>query len=76
MRIFWSGIDPQAARWDLADADRRRSLYEIVLQEGGLDDVRRLVNGAELVRIWERLYLPPWIREAWAPLIAEARAAA
>lgn len=54
----------------------RRSLYEIVLQEGGLDDVRRRVNGAELVRIWDRLYLPPWIRAAWTSLIAAASPAA
>lgn len=74
--IFWSGSDPGSIRWDLSDPDRRRSLYEIVLQEGGLDDVRRLVNGSELVRIWDRLYLPSWIRHAWAPLIAEARSAA
>lgn len=74
--IFWSGSDPQSVRWDLADADARRSFYEVVLQEGGLDDVRRLVNGAELVRIWDRLYLPPWIRAAWTSLIAAASPAA
>ena len=74
--IFWSGSDPGSVRWDLGDADARRSLYEIVLQEGGLDDARRLINGAELVRIWDRLYLPPWIRKAWEPLIAAAVPAA
>jgi hypothetical protein len=76
LRIFWSGADPESRRWDLADPDSRRSLYEIVLTEGGLEDVRRLVNGAELVRLWDRMYLPPWVRSAWSELIASAPSAA
>jgi hypothetical protein len=70
------GARPRGVRWDLADRDRRRDLYEIVLAEGGLDDVRELVNGAELVRLWDEMYLPPWVRAAWRPLIDSARTAA
>jgi hypothetical protein len=58
-RLFWSGPDPRAVRWDLADPTRRRDVYEITLVEGTLDDIRELVNGAELVRLWDRMYLPP-----------------
>jgi hypothetical protein len=76
LRIFWSGGEPGARRWDLGDVDARRSLYEIVLQEGTLEDVRRLINGAELVRIWDRLFLPAWISAAWSPLIASDTSAA
>jgi hypothetical protein len=47
-----------------------------VLREGTLDDVRTLVNGAELVRLWDRLFLPGHLRRAWQPLIDAARAAA
>jgi hypothetical protein len=75
-RLFWSGPDPRAVRWDLADSARRRDLYEIVLTEGGLDDIRDLVNGTELVLLWEEMYLPPWIRSAWQDLIDSARTAA
>ncbi|GAA5169032.1 hypothetical protein GCM10023321_64000 [Pseudonocardia eucalypti] len=75
-RVFWSGPDPRAVRWNLADPQRRRDLYEIVLVEGTLDDIRELVNGAELVRLWDRMYLPPWVRAAWRPLIDAARPAA
>lgn len=75
-RLFWSGPDPRAVRWDLADAARRRDLYEIVLVEGSLDDIRAMVNAAELVRLWERMYVPPWVRAAWQPLIDAARRAA
>jgi hypothetical protein len=75
-RSFWSGPDPRGVRWDLADPARRRDLYEIVLVEGTLDDVRELVNGAELHRVWDQMYLPPWVRAAWQPLIDASNAAA
>jgi hypothetical protein len=75
-RMFWSGPDPRAVRWDLADPERRRDFYEIVLAEGSLDDVCALVDGPELARLWDRMYLPPWVRAAWQPLIDAARRAA
>lgn len=57
-RLFWSGHSPYEVRWDLADAIRRRDFYEIVLVEGTLDDVRELINGGELLRLWDQMYLP------------------
>jgi hypothetical protein len=51
-------------------------LYELVLREGTLDDVRQLVDGGELVRLWDGLWLPPHVRGAWQPLIDAARHAA
>ena len=75
-RIFWSGPDPRAVRWNLADPGRRRDLYEIVLVEGNMNDVRELINGAELVRLWDQMYVPRWVRSAWRPLIESARTAA
>jgi hypothetical protein len=75
-RLFWSGPDPRAVRWDLADAARRRDLYEIVLVEGTIEDIRELVNGPELVRLWDEMYLPPWVRAAWRALIESKGAAA
>lgn len=67
--LFWSGPRPRAVRWDLADGRRRRDLYEIVLVEGTLDDIRTFVNAAALVDLWDQMYLPPWVRAAWRPLI-------
>lgn len=74
--VFWSGPDPRAVRWDLSNRDRRRDLYEIVLVEGTLDDIRRLVNKVELVRLWDAMYLPSWVRAAWRSLIDSAGSAA
>jgi len=47
-----------------------------VLVEGTLDDARELINGTELVRLWDQMYLPPWVRAAWRALIDSAGAAA
>lgn len=76
LRIYWTGPDPEAVERDVGSPDRRARLYEVVLREGTLDDVRALVDGRELVSVWDRLYLPAWLREAWVPLIDAARAAA
>lgn len=75
LRLYWSGPDPGSVEWIMTDDQRRARLYEIVLREGSLDDVRALVDGASLVRIWNGLYLPPHVRRAWEPLVESARAA-
>lgn len=76
LRLYWSGPDPRGVEWDVGTADGRRWLYEIVLREGNLDDVREFVDGSALVRQWDELYLPPWLRQAWEPVIYAARSAA
>ena len=75
LRIYWSGPVPENAEWDLAaDADCR-GLYEVVLREGNLDDQHELINSARLVRLWNMLYLPSHIRQAWQPKTDAARQA-
>jgi len=76
LRLYWSGPDPGAVEWSLDESADCGWLYEIVLREGTLDDIRQLVDGATLMRVWEKLYLPPHIRHAWQSLIDSARAAA
>lgn len=76
LRLYWSGPNPQAVEWDLATPEGRRWLYEVILREGGLDDQRELINGPELVRLWDVIYLPPHIRVVWQPLVDAARPAA
>lgn len=73
LRLAWSGV--AASSFDLAVEHDRRLLYELVLTEGSVDDVRAYVNGAELVRLWDALWLSPHVRRAWEPLIAAASAA-
>lgn len=35
-----------------------------------------MINGAELVRLWDQMCLTPWIRSAWRPLTDSAGTAA
>lgn len=74
--LFWSGPDPRSVRWDVADLDRRRDLYEIVLVEGTLDDISRLIDATALIEVWDRMYLPQRVRAAWRTLIDDSRTAA
>ncbi len=75
-RLFWLGPDPRSVRWDLSDRRRRRDFYEIVLVKGTLEDICAFVNGPELAALWDEMYLPPWVREAWRPLVEPGDVAA
>jgi hypothetical protein len=75
-RLFWLSPDLRRVQWDLSERGRRRDFYEIVLVKGTVDDVCEFVNGPELMRLWDDMYLPPWIREAWRPLVEPGDVAA
>lgn len=76
LRIYWSGPNPESVEWDTGIPTDRLWLYEIVLREGDLDDVRVLVDGQALIDLWDDLYLPRWLRGAWSPLVESARSVA
>lgn len=63
LHVRWSG---PALTFDLDDDAERARVYELVLSEGTEDDVRYYVDPDDLVRLWDRLVLPPWVRQAWA----------
>lgn len=56
-------------RFDLAERSDRARVYEIVLREGGADDILTYIDGALLVDLWDDLVLSRDIRTAWDPLI-------
>lgn len=64
--LEWSGGRRQV---DLADRHQRARFYEVVLREGTEADLRRYVDGALLVDLWDDLTLPADIRAGWAPLV-------
>lgn len=74
LRLSWSGPADRRA-YDLSIEQDRRMLYEVVLTEGNIGDVRSYVDAAELLRLWSVLWLSPHVRRAWQPLIAAATAA-
>lgn len=57
--------------YDMDDPHDRRRVYEIVLREGTLEDLRRYVDPDELVAVFDELFLPEEIRTAWQRLLIE-----
>jgi hypothetical protein len=47
-----------------------RLLYQIVLTEGSADDVQEFLDRATLLRIWDQLWLPAVVHDAWVAWVA------
>jgi hypothetical protein len=63
-------LDWSAGRvYNLTDPADRRRVYELVLREGSLDDLRRYIDVRELTVQFHELVLPDEIRTAWARLL-------
>lgn len=58
----------------LGDRRERARFYEVVLREGGPQDIAGYVDGVLLVDLWEELVLPAAVREAWAAVTRSALA--
>ncbi|MFJ6197905.1 hypothetical protein [Micromonospora sp. NPDC092111] len=62
VRLMWSS----ERTFDLAEPDDLLWLYENVLRETTrTDDLRALIDGRTLRRVWRRLNLPRGVRQAW-----------
>lgn len=72
LHLNWSD---RGRRFDLRDRRQRARVYEIVLREGGPDDVLAYVDGVLLVHLWDELVLPPAVRVAWQGLVSGISAA-
>jgi hypothetical protein len=58
--------------YDLAEDADRRVVCEVVLQEAAsTEEARRYVNGAALVEVWARLWLPRRVRRSWEERLPE-----
>ncbi|MBO0692086.1 MAG: hypothetical protein J2P58_04230 [Acidimicrobiaceae bacterium] len=63
--------------YDLGTDADRRILYERVLREApDTKEVGRYVNGAILVEVWPRLFLPRRVRQRWEERFPELTRAA
>lgn len=60
----------------LSDRGDRAVAYELVLTEGGEEELLRYVDGTLLVDIWDEIVLPRPVRAAWSPLIERVRGVA
>ncbi|GIJ81485.1 hypothetical protein SAMN05443287_1282 [Micromonospora phaseoli] len=62
VRLMWCAD----RAFDLRDPDQLLWMYENVLREtSSVDDLRSLVNGRILRRVWRLLNLPRGVRLAW-----------
>ena len=68
--VDWS---TKAQARDLSHRPQRLLAYQVLLAEGGPDDIAWFVDGALLVDAWTDLHLPAAIRKSWQPLIDRAR---
>ncbi|MBS3976017.1 MAG: hypothetical protein KGZ75_04725 [Syntrophomonadaceae bacterium] len=62
IHLKWSG----PREYDLSDPKERLRVYEIVLREGRADDISRFIDPDEVLRLWNSLVLPSFVRTAWA----------
>ena len=76
LRLFWSGAE---RTFDLGDPGTRQWVYETVLQEASRpEDLTGFLDGAALVALWPRLFVPDGVRRAWEdehPVLRAASAA-
>ena len=62
VRLMWNAD----RTFDLADPDELLWMYENVLRETTrAEDLRVLINGRTLRRVWRLLNLPRGVRQAW-----------
>jgi hypothetical protein len=61
--IRWSG-PPRT--YDLSDRQQLARTYEQVLIEGTEDDVRYYIRSEDLIDLWDELFLPRHVCQAWA----------
>lgn len=73
IHLNWSA---PGRRFDLANRSERARVYEIVLREGGPEDVITYVDGALLIDLWDELVLPRDVRAAWSSAVGRAAAGA
>lgn len=62
-RVNWSEANPT---YNLDDRRDRARVYEQVLAEGTVEDVRWFINVDDLIEMWDDLMLPRAVSRAWA----------
>jgi hypothetical protein len=69
LHLDWSS----GREYDLDDPADRARVYEIVLREGTLDDLRTYIDPTRLADALQRMFLPTVIAATWRALIDAER---
>lgn len=70
LRLYWSDTHN---RFDLVDPAERQLLYQTVLREGTAVDVVEYLHLPTLLEIWDTLWLPTAVHQAWDEWVAAHR---
>jgi hypothetical protein len=70
LHVRWSG-PPKI--YDLDRRQDRARVYEQVLREGTVDDIRHYIDVDLLLDLWGELVLPSSVRRAWAEWYTRTR---
>jgi hypothetical protein len=70
LHLCWSG---PSSELNLDDPAELRVVYATVLREGSSDDVRDWIHPATLLDMWDSLWLPAAVHEAWDGWIEACR---
>lgn len=60
--IRWT---PPILEYDLSNIADRVRVYELVMCEGNDDDVRQFVDVVDLAELWDRIFVPEYVRRPW-----------
>lgn len=69
IHLEWSAPGRRIA---MRERQSRQRLYEVVIREGGAQDLRMYLDGALLLDSWSDLVLPRDVRALWQPLVDAA----
>jgi hypothetical protein len=70
LHLSWSG---PTSSFDMDNPAELRVVYATVLREGTSDDVKEWLNPITLVAVWDSLWLPRAVHDAWDEWISERR---
>jgi transcriptional regulator with XRE-family HTH domain len=68
LHLNWSD---RGRAFDMRNRRQRVRVYELVLREGGPEDVLTYIDGALLVDMWDDLVIPAAVRAAWQNLVRD-----
>ncbi|GAA4227863.1 hypothetical protein GCM10022254_16600 [Actinomadura meridiana] len=72
LELAWGG----RTEFDLDDDYDRAAVYKIVLEEGGMEHQRRLINRRLLVKHWDEIFPARPVRALWERRFSQLRHAA
>ena len=68
-RLYWSG----RRDLDTRNRDDLKKAYNAIMSEGNATDILANIDRDSLLEIFDNMYLAPYVRDAWTPVIERER---